>query len=548
MEGPETTEAAPIAGELRLDTPDDALVVLSAPMRRVGLRIVPYGVVAEHPAYGALMFEPGAFGEVDPAAVRLRMDHDDPPTGIGRTFTDGADAARMEFQLSRTSRADDQLALLADGVSRGASVGYEEVPGRVRLARIAGREVRVYGPGSAVLREVSTTWRPTFAEAGVEYALAREETAMDESETQAQAGGIDYDRIGAAVAAALPTDRTAQIDAVLERFGELMELQRAQFAVPAAGRPRPQLHHWLEVTLRRMRGETVSPTLLRTLALDDVVTTEQPGLVPNAMLPLFEDLVSRDRPFLASTTRVEPPATGTSMILPVITAHATAGTQAGGEKTAVTTGATKVGTGTFAYRSVFGGADISLQMIQRAERSFFDLLTGDMAMAYAADCEAKAVAALLAGYTDSGATVRAPATGGTLDPEALALGAAWQTSITVCRRPPTHIWMGSDAVAAFIDARDPSTNAPLYGALAAAFTAGGGAGGVVSGLVPVYVPALDATAVDVVVGPARGFVWAEDPALTVQADVPSLAGRDIALVGGIFPAPRWADAFTAYTL
>jgi phage head maturation protease len=547
----------PPTGELiTLDLPDEHLLSVDSEKRIIGLRVVPYNVVAEHPAYGRLMFLPGAFSRPDPARVRLRMDHEDPPTGIGVAFRDRPDGAFMDFRVSQTERGNDQLTLARDGVSRGTSPGFMDVPGGPQQKLVDGKVTTVYGPGSAVLVELSTTWSPTFAGDGVMYVLNRDEKGsgpMPELQ-EAPVGAIDTRPIieaireeGRAVREAEKSD--AKLDKVLSSLDAFMDAQRAQFNVPAGPARKPKLHHWVELTLRRMRGEAIPPTLLKELALDDVVTTEQPGLVPNLLVPDYDDIISNARPFLNSTRKIEPPETGTSMLLPIITTRAVAGTQAGNaEKGALTTTATKVGTGTFAYKAVFGGADISIQMIQRAGRSFFDILTGDMGEAYALDCDAKAIAALVAGYTDSASVAHAPADGGVIDPENLLLGGAWETSILASKRAPTHIWMSAAAVAAFIDAKAPLTNAPLYSNLAASFTAGGGPGGSLSGLTPVYVPALDTAVPDVIVGPARGFVWAEDPALNLQADVPSNAGRDIALVGGIFPAPRYAHAFTIYTI
>lgn len=373
---------------------------------------------------------------------------------------------------------------------------------------------------------------------------------------EAPSVGLDYDKLTQAIVSASAKtnrddSRDDKVDQLLAKHEELMELQRSSFKVPAGDdKPKGQLQDWVSVTLRTMAGEQVSPTEIKTLALDDVVIGEQPGLVPAVFTPDYDDIIDNSRPFLESTKEVRPPSSGTTMTLPIITARAVAGTQAGNaEKGALTTTAPKVGTGTFTYKSVFGGADISVQMILRADRAFFDLLTGELGEAYALDCEAKAIAALLAGYTDSASVAHQVVDGGTLDPEDPNFGEAWENSITsTARRAPTHIWLSGAAVGAFIDAKAPLTNGPLYSNLAASFTAGGGPGGRLSGLIPVYVPALDTSSVDVIIGPSSGFVWAEDPAIRLQADVPSIAGRDIVLAGGIFPAPRYADAFTTYDI
>ncbi len=531
---------------------------LSVSERRLGLKLLTYNSVVES-RYGPIMFEPKAFGAVDPKSVRLRMDHADPPTGLGQSFTDRADAPYMDFKVSKTQRGDEQLTLANDGVSRGVSVGFDEIAPGPTGKTIDGRRVLVYGPNSARLAEVSTTWQPTFAEpqAGVVYVLSKDEKGQGPmaEKTEAPASGVDTEELVGTIRrefAERDTRMDTKLDTVLGMFEQFADAQRASFAIPDATPQKPKLHHWVEVALRTMRGQQISDKKLHELALDDVVTTDNPGLVPDLLVPDYDDLINRDRPFLTSTRQIEAPATGTSMILPIITQRAVAGTQSG-EKADVSTTATQVGTGSFNYQTVFGGADISIQMINRAERSFFDLLTGDMGMAYALDADTKALEALLAGYTDSASQGHVPADGGVLDPENLLVGEAWETSINVYKRAPDTIWMNAKAVAQFIDAKSPLTNAPLYSNLAASFTAAGGPGGTLSGLRPVYVPAMDGLTfsgddIDVIIGPSRGFVWAEDPARNLQVDNPSKLGRDIALVGGIFPAPRFADAFTVYSI
>lgn len=542
-----------------LDLVGSALETLSMSQRLIELKAVPYDVVADS-RYGKLLFKRGAFGDVEPTDIRLRMDHVDPPTGLGTKFADREDGSYVTFKVSKTSRGDDQMQLAKDGVSRGASIGFEDrpAPDGPELQELNGEWVTVYGPNSALMREVSTTWMPTFVEAGVTHMM---------SQTQQEGGQVppEADEIKNTVAPTQPPitlmappvdtkhfDET--VDKMLGAFGQWQEEMRKQINPPGQQKdqPKPALHNWAMVALQLMRGNPVGAEMLKELALPDVITSDNPGLVPDILTRDMDELIRPGRPFINSLRQVAPPSTGMSLIVPAILQRAETGTQASQKANITGAVAPKVGTITFPYEQVFGGADIAIQMLNRGDASFFDLLTQLLAEAYSLDAEGKALDALLnpvGTISGGGGTVDPPVDGGTMDAEDPHFGEAWENSITVYRRAPDSIWMDAAAVAQFIDAKSPVTNAPLYSNLAAAFTAGNGPGGVLSGLAPYYVPAMDDLPdVDVIVGPSKSYVYAEDPARTLQVDVPSKAGRDVALVGGLFFGPRYASAFTTYRI
>ena len=238
-----------------------------------------------------------------------------------------------------------------------------------------------------------------------------------------------------------------------------------------------------------------------------------------------------------------------SLIVPTITTRPTAGVQAiygdesSPEKAAITSTATSITNTTFDAITIAGGGDISLQLLKRSSPSYLSLYLELLAEAYGNNAEAEGLATLTATVGNVGGVND----GGNLDPENLILGPAWAAGAAV-RKPIDTMWLSSTAVGAFIDAKASLTNAPLYSQIQSGFTAGAGASGPISGLRPVWVPALDTSGYDVLVGPASGFGWTEDGTYTLQVDVPAKAGRDVALVGILWFAPMYPTAFTAYGL
>jgi phage head maturation protease len=522
---------------------EPVIQVRDAAKREIGIRLLPWEVPAISKD-GPEVHLRGSFDGVDPTKVVLRMEHKGTPVGRGVSYENREDGPYMVFKAANTPSGDEALTLASEGVVTGASPSFQDAPGGVQIHTRNGVRLRVVS--KARLRETALTWLPTWDDSQVMFTRSNEpkENEVPEPEVKAEPQPVpsfDLTPIAEAIKAGNDTHQRS-LDAFVDRLVKLEEANRQDISIPSgpAHVSKATLGDWGSAAIRMLKGEPISPKELRERELDNIITPDNPGLVPDALrTDLLIGVVNRRRPFLESTTEIDAPETGMSIVVPVLSQRSTVAVQAA-EKTEVDSTALKVTTSDFPAVSIFGAADVSIQMIRRADRSFMSLLLRDLGHAYARLADSRALATLFAAGTTPGTA--------NIDPENLLIGEAWENSMSATDEPPDTMWLSAAGVSAFINAKNDGSNAPLYFSLNAAFRVGNGPGGEVSALRPIYVPALDSSSVDVMIGPSSGFVWAEDGDIQLTADVPSKAGRDIGLGGILFFIPRYPAAFTTYDL
>jgi phage head maturation protease len=531
----------------------DAVQVRDATKRELDIRLLSWGEVI-NTASGTEEFVRGAFDVADPSRVRLMgMEHAAQfgigqdgkpvlvrvPTGKGIAFEDRDDGPHMTFRVAKTSAGDDQLALATEGIVTGASVEFSEVPGGTVTEKRGSRRHRRHV--RADLSGLTTTYRPAYAGGAVLAVRSEEEATVSDTNgatpevTVAVAPPVDY--------APQITQLGSSINDVLSRLDAMQEEARAKFDIPAAPdaekKTEATLGDWSSLVFRMLTGEKISQKEIEYRIAAELITTDNLGVVPEQFLDEIIGIIDPSRPFLDSTRRLQTPAAGMTFNVPVIETRPTVGVQAA-EKDELTSTETSITDTSFTPLTIGGYGDISIQLLKRSDPSYLSLYLELLSEAYGIMADDRAVDALLAAAINNG---------GNLDPDDLSIGAAWSNAMAVSRRlAPDTIWLSSDGVARFINAKASGTNAPLYSNLAGNFTTAGGVGGTISGLRPVHVPALDDEAADVIIGPSRGFAWAEDGTYTLQVDVPALAGREVALVGMIWFMPLYPAAFTRYAL
>jgi hypothetical protein len=302
---------------------------------------------------------------------------------------------------------------------------------------------------------------------------------------------------------------------------------------------------WTNVALTAISGEKVPDMELRALA--DVITADNLGVVPKNIRDELIGIIDPSRPFLESTTEVDPGDSGMVQTFPRITQRPVTAVQAA-EKAELASQKTIIGTVDFGVTTIGGAGDLSIQLLKRSSPTFLGLWLQLLAEQYAIDADDLGVDALLAAVGVQVGT-------GVFDPETFLFGESFTNAGEVSKSAlmrPNRMWLSTQAYVAMVDARTPAGGGgtPMYPGLVAleGVTDRSNGGPAQMTLRPVLTPSLDDEAVDVIIGPSRGFAWAEDGTYTLQADVPSKAGRDVGLVGMIWYMPIYPAAFTTYAL
>jgi hypothetical protein len=531
--------------------------VRSVAKREIEVRLLPWDTTIET-SQGPEQFARGATEGTPPDGVLLMgLEHEahiglgqngQPkltrrPAGRSTSVWEADDGPHVAFRVARTQAGDEILALAEDRIVRGVSVEFSEVPGGTSVINRNGRRVRVHK--RVALTGASMTYRPAYGEqAAVVAVRSQEESPVTETLEAPVAGANDVllTEMRSAFQKLEERDTARQIvlDKLNERVEHSEERYRSDITVPAVtpDKPIPSKGEWIQTVVKLMTGERIAESQMR--ALDDIITSDNAGVVPTAFLTELIGVIDASRPFLSTTRRLETPASGMTLSVPVINQRPTVAIQET-EKAEVSSQKTLIGTTTFDAVTIAGAGDLSIQIIKRSSPSFLNLWVELLAEAYAIESEDVAIQALFNAIGGVGA-------GTALNPNNLNLGAAFVTSFDAIRRPPDTIWLSTQAVGEFIDAKASTTNQPMYPGLRASASAAGGIEGVISGLRPVHVPTLDAHGAYAIVGPSSGFAWAEDGTYTLQVDVPAKAGRDVALVGILWPMPWYPAAFTPYNV
>ena len=303
--------------------------------------------------------------------VKLLLEHQTTkPLGklIDITATDtGLEAT---FRLAKTFRADDALEEAATGLRDGFSVGvkineWKNVEGVLRIQKSSLQEVSlVTDPAidSARVAEVAASETPENSEATAEETTTQEDKVSD-----------------------ITSEAPIATEAVEASQAPVVTAQYVAYTKPRVD-TNVTAGQYLNAQVRALQGDNDARDLVAALQISTV--SENTGMVPPNYLRDVIGIIDSSRPFVDSIERAPLPNSGMKVFTPVLGAQAIVGLTAEGAEFASQDTAV-----TFQEDTIvkFAGANVvNVELLDRSDPSFLDLLVRELAASYAQKTDAYA--------------------------------------------------------------------------------------------------------------------------------------------------------------
>ena len=303
--------------------------------------------------------------------VKLLLEHQSTkPLGklIDITATDtGLEAT---FRLAKTFRADDALEEAATGLRDGFSVGvkineWKNVEGVLRIQKSSLQEVSlVTDPAidSARVAEVAASETPENSEATAEETTTQEDKVSD-----------------------ITSEAPIATEAVEASQAPVVTAQYVAYTKPRVD-TNVTAGQYLNAQVRALQGDNDARDLVAALQISTV--SENTGMVPPNYLRDVIGIIDSSRPFVDSIERAPLPNSGMKVFTPVLGAQAIVGLTAEGAEFASQDTAV-----TFQEDTIvkFAGANVvNVELLDRSDPSFLDLLVRELAASYAQKTDAYA--------------------------------------------------------------------------------------------------------------------------------------------------------------
>jgi HK97 family phage prohead protease len=458
--------------------------------------------------------------------VKLLLEHElTRPIGkmVSAEVTDTGIEAK--FKLANTSAASDALVEAAEGLRDGFSVG-------VKLNDWANQDGAMV-ISSAKLIEVSLVTEPAIDSARVAEVAASDEQVSEEASASEDQPTTQGEQV---------SDTTVPAPAVETVEAPVAEVQAK--AAPMFTTPRVNLNvtagQYALAQVRAAQGDTDARDLVAALEISTV--SENTGMVPPNYLRDIIGVIDDSRPFINSIERAALPASGMKIFTPKLGTQATVAVTAEGVEFDSTDTAV-----TFQEDTIvkFAGANVvNVELVDRSDPSFVDLLLRELAASYAqkTDAYAAQIAAQNAA-TSTGGSVYAAIADGIAD------------SYNVMRFTPNRLLVAPTGGSAGIDfayllSATGSDNRPLFAAALPSNANGlitqGSTAGTVAGLNLVVDPNYtgdDANVKHALVYPSAAMRFHESGTVQIRANLVANGRIEIGVYGYAAVVNRYPTAF-----